>query len=93
MWFAMYDTVVALDRARQRLVLVATPRINGDAEGAWAQAQQRLGLLEKTLLEAVHGPLPHAIPSQPGDPWSGWMCTPSDERYLDSVRQARESSL
>ncbi len=93
MWFALYDTVVAIDRARQRLVLVATPQIEGDPEGAWLRAVRRLGLLKKTVLEAVHGPRPHAIPARPSEPWFGWMGTPSKERYLESVGLARESIL
>ncbi len=37
-WFGLYDSVVALDRARQRLQLVVLARIDGEPEAAWRAA-------------------------------------------------------
>jgi anthranilate synthase component 1 len=92
-WFGLYDSVVASDRARQRLQLVVLARVGGDPEAAWRLAVQRLGALHAALLEGGDGPLPHALPSPPSDPWSGWRATPSEPDYLAAVATAREHIL
>jgi anthranilate synthase component 1 len=93
-WFGIYDHVVALDRARQRLVLVAAARINDDPEAAWQRAKRRLTSLRTVLTERdATFPTPHAIPVPTDDPWQGWMVTPAEDVYLESVRKAREHIL
>ncbi len=74
-WFGLYDGVVALDRARQRLVLVAAARIEGDADGAWAGANRRLAPMRRALIGGEQGPRPHVIPRTADDRGHGWRCT------------------
>jgi anthranilate synthase component 1 len=92
-WFGLYDGVVAVDRVRQRLELVALARIDADPEAAWQRALHRLELLHRALHSGAEGPRPHTIPSPGGDPWPGWSETPSAADYLESVRRAREYIL
>jgi anthranilate synthase component 1 len=92
-WFGLYDGVVAVDRVRQRLELVALARIDSDPEEAWSRALLRLELLHRSLHTGAEGPRPHTIPSPAGDPWSGWSVNPSADDYLDAVRHAREYIL
>ena len=92
-WFGLYDGVVALDRARQRLQLIALARIEGDSERAWQSAVRRLGSLHAAVLTGGDGSRPHAIPRPAGDPWHDWRATPEAEDYLAAVRRAREDIL
>ena len=92
-WFGLYDSVVALDRARQRLQLVVLARIQGDPEAAWKTAMNRVDNLHSALLEGGEGPLPHTLPVPKGDTWSGWCSTPSADDYLAAVATAREHIL
>ena len=92
-WFGLYDGVVALDRARQRLMLVALARIEGDAEKAWEQACDRLQVLRRAIDEPIEGGRPHAIPDPEGDPWDGWEGTPTEGRFLEAVGIARDHIL
>jgi anthranilate synthase component 1 len=92
-WFGLYDGVVAVDRVRQRLELVALARIDGDPHAAWSRALHRLELLHKALHSGAEGPRPHTIPSPVGDPWSAWSVTPTEADFLDAVRRAREYIL
>jgi anthranilate synthase component 1 len=92
-WFGLYDGVVAVDRVRQRLELVALARIDGDPEAAWQRALHRLELLHRALHTGAEGPSPHTIPSPGDDPWWGWSETPSAADYLGAVRRAREYIL
>jgi anthranilate synthase component 1 len=89
-WFGLYDLVVALDRARQRLQLVALARIDGDPAAAWASAVRRLAQLRSALRDGGGGPQPHGVPRPGGDPWYGWRATPAEPDFLEAVRRARE---
>jgi anthranilate synthase component 1 len=91
-WFGLYDGVVALDRARQRLVLVVAARVGGDPEEAWSLAQQRLAAMHRSLLGGGASPRPHFIPSPEGG-WDGWTATPPGDEYMDAVSKAREYIL
>ncbi len=92
-WFGLYDGVVALDRARQRLQLVAVARVGDDPEDAWRAALRRLGRLRSAVVRPGAEPSPDDLPVPEGDPWSGWVATPAAEGYLDAVRRAREHIL
>lgn len=92
-WFGLYDGVVALDRARQRLMLVALARIGDDAELAWEQACDRLQALRRAIDEPAQGGRPHAIPEPGGDLWIGWEGTPTEDRFLEAVGVARDHIL
>ncbi len=91
-WFGLYDGVVALDRARQRLLLVVAARIEGDAESAWCAARKRLTQLHRALLAGDQGSRPHVIPTAE-EGWSGWLATPSEEDFMAGVSRAREHIL
>ncbi|MCP4901956.1 MAG: anthranilate synthase component I [bacterium] len=92
-WFGLYDGVVVHDQAKQRLHLVASARIDGDAERAWLQALSRIRALASALDHRIEGPYPHAIPAAGDDPWADWKATPPEEEYLAGVGQAREHIL
>ncbi len=92
-WFGLYDSVVALDRARQRLQLVVLARVADDPDVAWRDAVHRLDLLHAAVARGGEGPQPHTLPSPQGDPWRGWRSTPVAERFLDAVATAREHIL
>ncbi len=92
-WFGLYDGVVALDRARQRLMLIGLARVDDDPEAAWDRVVARLSSL-KTRLEATSlESVPRALPEPAADPWSGWAATPDEETFLEGVATAREHIL
>jgi len=92
-WFGLYDGVVAVDRARQRLQLVACARIDGDPDAAWARALRRLDGIEAALGSDRLAPTPEPVPLGAPDPWTGWTATPSEDDYLAAVVAAREHIL
>ncbi len=91
-WFGLYDGIVALDRARQRLMLVVAARIDGNAEAAWESSQRRLAAMHRTLLGGGAGSRPHVIPPAVSS-WDGWQVTPSESDYMAAVSEAREHIL
>ena len=91
-WFGLYDGVVALDHVRQRLLLVAAARIDGDADRAWRVVQRRLQAMHRALLSGGASPHPHIIPTAKTG-WEGWRSTPSEDDYLAAVSRAREHTL
>jgi anthranilate synthase component 1 len=91
-WFGLYDGVVALDRARQRLLLVVAARIGEDAEVAWAAARQRLDAMHRALTGGGASPRPHVIPKAEGG-LDGWQATPTAGEYTAGVAKAREFIL
>ncbi len=92
-WFGLYDTIVALDRARQRLVLVAAARIEGDAAAAWRRSEERLDALERKLDGGGTALIVEEIPASVADPWEGWQPSPGDSTFIEMVRAAREAIL
>jgi len=96
-WFGLYDGIVALDRARQRLLLVVAARTDAgptDAavDEAWSAAQGRLAAMHRALLSGGDSPRPHVIPSA-SEAWEGWRATPPEADYLAGVSRAREYIL
>jgi len=91
-WFGLYDGVVALDRVRQRLLLVVAGRIGDDAEAAWVVTRQRLAAMHRALAGGGASPSPHVIPG-PEASWDGWQATPSEDEYMTAVSKAREYIL
>ncbi len=91
-WFGVYPTVAALDRVRQRLLLVATVRTAGDAAAAYDAARERLAELERVLAAPLDEARPAALPPESGvaQPDERWEAAPEEERFLDAVRLARE---
>jgi len=92
-WYGLYDGVVAVDHARQRLMLVAVARVGDDPEAAWEAAQARLAALRRAVQSRDTGPRPHALPALSGDPWEGWETNLAPDAYMDAVRRAREHIL
>jgi anthranilate synthase component 1 len=92
-WFGVYDSVVALDRARQRLQLVVLAHIEGDPEQAWSSVVGRIERLHAALHADEGEPSPHTLPSPDGDVWYGWKPTPAAADYLAAVARAREHIL
>jgi anthranilate synthase component 1 len=92
-WFGLYDGVVALDRVRQRLVLVVAARVGDDIDHAWATSQKRLAAMHRALAgNGGASPQPHVIPP-PRASWQGWQETPSEDAYMAAVSKAREYIL
>jgi anthranilate synthase component 1 len=91
-WFGLYDGVVALDRARQRLLIVVAARIGDDPESAWRAARRRVLAMHRSLLGGSASPHPQVIP-KPAANWQGWKEIPSEESYMASVSKAREHIL
>jgi anthranilate synthase component 1 len=91
-WFGLYDGIVALDRARQRLLLVVAARTDAGADEAWSAAQQRLAAMHRALTGGGDSPRPHVIPESSAG-WEGWRATPPEADYLAAVSRAREYIL
>ena len=91
-WFGIYPAIAALDRVRQRLLLVCTARIGGDPGAAYDEARERLIGLENMLAPPLDEARPAALPIARGvpQPDEAWEVAPGDERFLDAVRLARE---
>ncbi len=91
-WFAVYPTVAALDRVRQRLLLIAPVRVEGDAGAAYDHAVAELDGLEAVLASPLDEARPAALPvaDAAAQPDASWRVAPDDERFLASVARARE---
>ncbi len=91
-WFGVYPVIAALDRVRQRLLLIATVRPGDEPESAYGRALGELDRLENVLAapldEARPAPLPVADPL--AEPGPAWRVAPDDERFLAAVARARE---
>jgi anthranilate synthase component 1 len=91
-WFAVYPEIAALDRARQRLLLIATVTVEDGADAAYGRAVAALdrleGVLAAPLDEARPAPLPAADASLQPD--LSWQVAPDDDRFLAAVALARE---
>jgi anthranilate synthase component 1 len=91
-WFGVYPAIAALDRVRQRLLLVATVPAGEDAAAAYDEARDRLVELERVLAAPLDEARPAALPVDSGvvQPDKSWDVAPGEERFLDAVRLARE---
>ncbi len=92
-WFAVFPAVAALDRVRQRLLLVATAAVNGDPAAAWDAAVARLEDLHGALAQPLEGLGPAAVPEPPAEPQpdAAWRVSQPDGAFLDAVASAREA--
>jgi anthranilate synthase component 1 len=91
-WFAVYPAVAALDRARQRLLLIANVHAGDEPDRTYDQALATLDRLEETLAapldEARPAPVPFADAASQPD--STWTVAPEDDRFLAAVARARD---
>lgn len=91
-WFGVYATVAALDRARQRLLLVTIADAAGGAEAAWTAAVDRLDGLRAVLASPLDLAAPAALPvaDSASEPDGSWLVAPEDDRFLRAVTRARD---
>jgi anthranilate synthase component 1 len=91
-WFGVYPAVAALDRVRQRLLLIVTVRIATEADQAYDQALAALDHLEGALASPLDEARPAAVPvaEASSEPDRSWTVAPEDERFLAAVARARE---
>ncbi len=94
-WFGVYRTVAALDRVRQRLLLVALPDEALAPEAAWDDARSRLDRLEQVLAAPLDAARPAAVPrsAAAAQPDGRWEAAPSEAEYLAGVARAREEIM
>ena len=90
-WYGIYPAIVALDRVRQRLLLVALAG-SSSAVLSWEQAVEALDRLEAILATPLDEARPAALPMADGSgqPDETWQVAPDDSRFLGAVARARE---
>jgi anthranilate synthase component I len=92
-WFGVYPTIAALDRVRQRLLLITTVSVVPGADVAYDEALARLDKLEHCLASPLDEVRPAAIPvvaAGAAQPDSAWSVAPDDDRFLAAVTRAVE---
>jgi anthranilate synthase component 1 len=91
-WFGVYPAVAALDRVRQRLLLIVTVRVGTEADQSYDQALAALDRLEGVLASPLDEARPAAVPvaEASSEPDRSWTVAPEDERFLAAVARARE---
>ncbi|MFZ5785759.1 MAG: anthranilate synthase component I family protein, partial [Acidobacteriota bacterium] len=91
-WFGIYATVAALDRVRQRLLLVTVADAGAGVDAAWTGALGRLDRLRAALAAPLDLAGPTALPvaDAAGEPDGSWLVAPEDERFLRAVTRARD---
>ncbi len=89
-WFGIYPAVAALDRVRQRLLLVALGD-GGAGERGYEEALSRLAHLEAVLAAPLDAARPAVLP-MPEDVQgeAGWQVVPEEAHFLAAVSRARE---
>jgi len=92
-WFGVYRAVAALDRVRQRLLLVATPDPQErGVEGAYREGVSWLEELAEVLAGSSQEAAPAAIPPAPADWFADQgQVAPSEEAFLLAVEKAKEA--
>lgn len=89
--FWLADTLVVFDHAKQRLMILSNARINGDVEGAYVAAIQRIEQVSERLLRP--------LPAIPQFLWGGGrhqrgsgdaVSNKTADQYEAMVRQAKE---
>jgi len=90
-WFGVYPAIAALDRVRQRLLLIAGAGA-ADGDGAYDAAQQRLDRLEACLAQPLDEARPTPVPRSGPlvQPDGTWEAAPDEPRYLRAVARSRE---
>lgn len=91
-WFGDYRAIAALDRVRQRLLLLATPdpRELG-VEEAYRQGVSQLDALAAVLSAPLEAAAPAPIPEAGGTPPAAAVVAPEDTGFLQAVEKAKEA--
>jgi anthranilate synthase component 1 len=90
--FMLADTLVAFDHARQRLLIIANTRLEGDTSTAYRRATARID----EILARLHAPIPRPSPPYPEDTSRPDASSPplasnfSQGQFEAIVRQAKE---
>jgi anthranilate synthase component 1 len=89
-WWGIYPAIAALDRVRQRLLLIATATIGERPGRGWEEANERLVALQASLAAPLDGAVPAPIDpvAAAAQPDPSWRVAPDDERFLRSVGRA-----
>lgn len=91
-WFGDYRVVAALDRVRQRLLLVATPDLRElGVEQAYAQGLAELDELAAVLAKPLEAAAPAPIPEVAGVVPPSTTAVPEDEAFLRAVERGKEA--
>jgi anthranilate synthase component 1 len=92
--FLLADTLVAFDHARQRLLIIANTRLQGDTRAAYQRATARIDEIAARLRTPVPQltPTPLASPeaSESGSGATRFTSNFSQAQYEAAVRQAKE---
>jgi anthranilate synthase component 1 len=92
--FMLTDTLVAFDHARQRLLVIANARLDGDTRAAYRRATARID----EIVARLHAPIPSLPPTDllgknAGEPEAAAITLASNfsqAEFEDIVRQAKE---
>jgi anthranilate synthase component I len=84
--FLLADTLVAVDHAYGKVLLIANTLLDGDETAALAEAEARLDALETRLNE----PLPEPTPGGPRGKTDELRSNTSQAEFMESVRLAKE---
>jgi anthranilate synthase component 1 len=90
--FMLADTLVAFDHARQRLLVIANARLDGDARAAYRRATARID----EIVARLHAPVPAPSLAYPAGEGEGRPAAErltsnfSQDQFEDLVRQAKE---
>jgi anthranilate synthase component 1 len=92
--FMLADTLLAFDHARQRLVIIANARLEGDTPAAYRRATARIDEIVARLRAPVPQlPMSYAVGGGTARPEAGTACLTSNfsqARFEASVRCAKE---
>ncbi|GAB4538569.1 MAG: anthranilate synthase component I [Anaerolineae bacterium] len=92
--FMLADTLVAFDHARQRLLVIANARLQGDTHTAYQRATARID----EIVARLRAPIPQSAPTHPAPGESSqaedspvrFSSNFSQEQFESIVRQAKE---
>lgn len=84
--FMLTDSLVVFDHARQRLLVIAYARLDGDPIAAYRRATARID----EIVARLQAPLPPLLSAAPGAPASTLKSNFTQPEFEDIVRQAKE---
>ncbi len=91
-WFGDYRAVAALDRVRQRLLLVVTPNPReAGVKRAYEEGLAQLDELTAVLAQPLEAAAPAPIPAVSDQLPAGTTVMPGDEDFLRAVAKAKDA--